>query len=377
MNSAIPEINSSLEGLIVGETAISDVDGEQGQLLYRGYPINQLTDKPLLQVVALLIWGRRLSGNEQEAFEEFMAAESMLSEQQLRQLQALPQDLHPMRMLLSLLPSLPAAGPSAFQTLCPDNELYDGLSIAAKMPSLLAAWHQLQLGNQALMQVASPNPIENFLSQFHKRAPDALAIKTLNTAQILQLEHSFNASTFASRVCASTNAPVAAVLSAATATLYGPLHGGADQAALEMAQAIGSPDKAASYVEDCLNNGIKIMGMGHREYKTLDPRAAILKPMAGALCANSKANQLFLSLTAVEDACQQHFAKNDKQIWANVEFYKGAVFHALGIPSPYFTALFTMARVFGYLAHLHEFRKNPRLIRPRARYVGDDHRVAS
>lgn len=374
MNSAIPEINSSLEGLVVGETAISDVDGEQGQLLYRGYPIAEVTDKPLLQVAALLIWGRWLGAAEQDALEEFMAAESQLSEQQLQLLQQLPKGLHPMRVLLSLLPSLPQARQSAFKSICPDNELYDGLALAAKIPAILGAWHRQEKGEKPLTQAATPNPIENFLIQFHGHAPDALAIKTLNAAQILQLEHSFNASTFASRVCASTNAPVAAVLSSAIATLYGPLHGGADQAALEMAQAIGSPDKAAAYVDNCLENGIKIMGMGHREYKTLDPRAAILKPMASELCAKGNAKTLYLTLAAVEEHCQQHFAQRGKQIWANVEFYKGAVFHALGVPSSYFTTLFAMARVFGYLAHLHEFRKNPRLIRPRARYIGEDHR---
>ena len=192
----------------------------------------------------------------------------------------------------------------------------------------------------------------------------------LNAAQILQMEHSFNCGTFAGRVCASTLAPIQSSISASIGTLFGKLHGGADQAALEMAMAIGSPEKAEAYVTDCLARKEKIMGMGHREYRTVDPRAKILKPMAMELCQQGESRNLLLTLVAVEEACQRAFAKSDKEIWANVEFYKGAVFHSLGIPSHFFTAMFAMSRVYGYVAHFLEFSKNSRLIRPRANYVG-------
>lgn len=192
----------------------------------------------------------------------------------------------------------------------------------------------------------------------------------LDAAQILQMEHSFNCGTFAGRVCASSLAPIQSSISASIGTLFGRLHGGADQAALEMAIAIGSPDKAEAYVQDCLARKEKIMGMGHREYRTVDPRAKILKPMAVELCQNEESKNLLAILIAVEAACQREFAARDKEIWANVEFYKGAVFHSLGIPTQYFTALFAMARVYGYIAHFLEFRRDSRLIRPRALYTG-------
>ena len=133
---------------------------------------------------------------------------------------------------------------------------------------------------------------------------------------------------------------------------------------------IGSPEKAADYVKDSLANKVKIMGMGHREYRTVDPRAKILKPMAMELCQEGESRNLLEVLVAVEEACQREFSAKGKEIWANVEFYKGAVFHSLGIPTHYFTAMFAMARVYGYIAHYLEFKNDSRLIRPKARYTG-------
>ena len=170
---------------------------------------------------------------------------------------------------------------------------------------------------------------------FHGTAPTEEQRRMLDAAQILQMEHSFNCGTFAGRVCASSLAPIQSSISASIGTLFGKLHGGADQAALEMAMAIGSPDKAEAYVRDCLANKEKIMGMGHREYRTVDPRAKLLKPMAVELCQDEESKNLLATLVAVEEACQREFAAKGKEIWANVEFYKGAVFHSLGIPTHY------------------------------------------
>jgi citrate synthase len=195
-------------------------------------------------------------------------------------------------------------------------------------------------------------------------------VKVLDITQVLQMEHSYNAGTFAGRVCASTLATIQASISAAIGTLSGALHGGADEAALEMARKVGAAANAAAYVGDALRQKQKIMGMGHREYKVVDPRARVLKPLAKSLCSDGEAKQLFDTLEAVEAACQVEFGKQGKQIWANVEFYKGAVFHQLGIPSRCFTAVFAMARVYGYVAHYLEFSANSCLIRPRARYTG-------
>lgn len=369
--AATPLFSPGLEGVVVGETRVSHVDGEHGTLIYRGYDIAALTNRPVLEVAWLLIFGDWPDAHQTQQFAQFTLASNQLTEAEQQLLRCLDKSLHPMLMLQAVVPTL------QYQELAPlklpdgSGAIHRGLAIAAKIPALLAAWLRLQNDLQPLTDADHLDPIENFLHQLHGTAPDTLAIETLNATQVLQMEHSYNASTFAGRVCASTNAPIQSVLSASIGTLFGSLHGGADQAALEMAQAIGAPEKAAAYVADCMQDKTKIMGMGHREYKTLDPRAAILKPMAADLCNDADSRRLFDTLVAVEDACQQHFAKSDKQIWANVEFYKGAVFHALGIPAHFFTGLFAMARAYGYIAHYAEFMQDPRLIRPRARYVGE------
>ncbi len=358
-----------LSGIEVGETHISDVKGEEGLLSYRGYAIESLATKPFQEVVWLVLFGTWPDASQKQALKEFMAVNSQLEADELHLLKAMPLTLHPMLMLQGIVPLLQLKPKQTIADL--SATALQGLLIAARLPSLVASWRQLQLGNTPL--VANPNASfhENFLTMFNGHAPTPAQVKVLDTAQILQMEHSFNAGTFAGRVCASTLAPIQSSISASIGTLFGVLHGGADQAALEMAHKIGSPALAAGYVQNVLAQKQKIMGMGHREYKVVDPRARILKPMAKTLCTEGEAKNLFEILEAVEAACQVEFGKSKKEIWANVEFYKGAVFHQLGIPSHYFTAIFAMARVYGYIAHYLEFSKDSCLIRPRARYVGN------
>lgn len=367
---AVQEVFSTdLAGIVVGETAVSDVQGERGLLSYRGHAIDAIARRPFLQVASLLVFGDWPSAEQEQRLAEFTALHRRLDAAELGVLQALPRDLHPMLMLQSVIPTL--AAPTGFDAFgIATADAAQGLAIAAKLPALIAAWYRLRNGLDVVPSSASFSPSDDFLRMLHGRVPTPEQIAVLDTAQILQMEHSFNASTFAGRVCASTAAPLPSVLSASVGTLFGALHGGADQAALAMARNIGEPARAAAYVAECLATKTKIMGMGHREYKTVDPRARILKPMAAELCRDGESRRLFEVLCAVEEACQREFAKQGKQIWANVEFYKGAVFHSLGIPDDFFTAMFAMARVYGYVAHYLEFKPTARLIRPRARYVG-------
>ena len=379
MNSAETVFSSDLAGVVVGETAISDVRGDEGILSYRGHDINDLIGKPFLHVAWLVMFGDWPTAQDKSRLVAFMTRHGRLSFDEIDLLQHISRDLHPMLMLQGVLPmlSLPAE-----QSLGVSEDAEQGLFLAAKIPALLAAHYRLGHSKVPL----SPRPgrliHDNFLYMFHGREPTPEQVKILDAAQILQMEHSFNAGTFAGRVCASTLAPIQSSISASIGTLFGRLHGGADQAALEMAMAIGSPDKAGDYVKQCLAQKTKIMGMGHREYRTVDPRAKILKPMAMELCTDPEARRLLDTLVAVEDACHDAFAERGKDIWANVEFYKGAVFHSLGIPSEYFTSLFAMARVYGYIAHYLEFSRDSRLIRPRALYRPDepeypDHQTAA
>ncbi|MCB1678051.1 MAG: citrate/2-methylcitrate synthase [Halioglobus sp.] len=359
--------SADLAGVIVGETAISDVRGDEGRLSYRGIDINDLIGTPFLNVAWMVIFGDWPDEQQKSPLRAFMCRHMRLSYTEVDLLQHVSRDLHPMLLLQGLVPLL--ALPEE-ETLDIGLEAEQGLFLAAKIAALIAAHHRLAQSKVILAPVPGRLFHENFLTMFHGTAPTPEQVRMLDAAQILQMEHSFNCGTFAGRVCASTLAPIQSCIAASIGTLFGKLHGGADQAALEMAMAIGSPDRAGDYVRDCLANKVKIMGMGHREYRTVDPRARLLKPMAMELCQDDESRNLLATLVAVEEACQREFAAQGKEIWANVEFYKGAVFHSLGIPTQYFTAMFAMSRVYGYIAHFLEFRQDSRLIRPRALYTG-------
>ena len=369
MSEQPPVFSSDLAGIVVGETGISDVQGEAGKLSYRGIDITELVEQPFPRVVWLVVAGRWPSAAEEQRLAEFMLTQSRLTDAERALLEQVPRGLHPMLALQGIVPLLQLP---ETETLGLGRDAEQGLFIAARLSSLIAGYYRLSRGEEVLDPREGHSFHQDFLYRLHGTAPSAEDVRMLDAAQVLQMEHSFNAGTFAGRVCASTLAPIQSVISASIGTLFGRLHGGADQAALEMAMQIGSPDNARSYVTECLQNKVKIMGMGHREYRTVDPRAKILKPMAQALCQDPESRKLLDTLVAVEAACQEAFAAQGKEIWANVEFYKGAVFHSLGIPSHFFTAMFAMARVYGYVAHFLEFSQDSRLIRPRAVYRASD-----
>jgi citrate synthase len=359
--------SNDLAGIVVGETAISDVQGEMGLLSYRGIDVNDLIGVPYLHVVWMVLFGDWPTEQEKSRLKAFMCLHARLTYTEIDLLQHVSRDRHPMLMLQGLIPLLTLPQEEMLEI---DKDAEQGLFLAAKISALVAAHHRLGQSKAVLPPIPGRLVHQNFLNMFHGSVPTKEQVRMLDAAQILQMEHSFNCGTFAGRVCASTLAPIQSCISASIGTLFGKLHGGADQAALEMAMEIGSPDKAEAYVKDCLANKVKIMGMGHREYRTVDPRAKILKPMAVELCQDEESKNLLATLMAVEEACQREFAAKDKEIWANVEFYKGAVFHSLGIPTHYFTAMFAMSRVYGYIAHFLEFRRDNHLIRPRALYTG-------
>ncbi|HTE40328.1 MAG TPA: citrate/2-methylcitrate synthase [Steroidobacteraceae bacterium] len=250
----------------------------------------------------------------------------------------------------------------------------EGLLVAARLPaaiaSILAARQQ-----RAFVYSNSRRYGERYL-QMLGSASDASAVDVFEQTQILQLDHSFNASTFTARVVSSTLAPPASALAAALGALYGPLHGRADQAALEMAESVGDPSNANRYVAECVANKKLVMGMGHREYRVVDPRAKVIKQLAERIAKETKHKHLLATLAEVEKEFVAQTSAKSRALRANLEFYKGVVYLALGIPKDYFTASFAAARVFGWLAHIVEQRKDNRIIRPSALYVGQPPRDA-
>lgn len=358
-----------LEGVIAGETAISNVEGDIGRLSYRGVPIETLVEWDYEAVVWLVLFGTKPGDTDVAAMRAFLREEAALGAEDKGLLLNLPGNLHPMQMLQAAVPALDGS-PQTTHLANIGEEARRGLVLVAKLPSLVASYHQLVLTGRMPAAASHETGLGNFLAQFNGGEPTAQAQAVLAKTQILQMEHSFNAGTFAARVVASTMAPVEAVLSAGVGALAGQLHGGADEAALREAQKVGSPAAAAGYVTDLLARKGKLMGMGHREYRKVDPRAKLLKPMAAALCRGTPIETQYLTLEALEAAFAREMAAKGKELWANVEFYKGAVFKALGVPEDYFTALFAMARAVGWLAHLLESRQDNRIIRPKALYVG-------
>ncbi|MEM1143562.1 MAG: citrate/2-methylcitrate synthase [Pseudomonadota bacterium] len=371
-------LDIGLEGVVVGETAISHVDGALGRLSYRGVDVAELARRPFLQVVWLLLFGQEPNQEQEQQLARYLMLHREMTGAERAMLEALPLDTHPMLMLQSLVPVLDLTVRGDLEVPFGAEAAREGLIITARLPTLVAAWARRISGQSFPVPSFRSDPLAAFLESFHDASPEPLAVSTLNRAQILQLEHSYNAGTFSGRVALGAQAPLQSSISASIGTLFGKLHGGADEAALKFAYDVGCPDKADQAVQDVLNARGRIMGIGHREYQVVDPRATLLKPMARDLCADNPDHaRLFATLEAIEASCYRRLSKPGKELHANVEFYKGAVFHALGVPHQFFTAMFAMARSYGYLAHALEFKPVARLIRPRARYIGPEPAWAS
>jgi citrate synthase len=272
-----------------------------------------------------------------------------------------------MEVLQAIAPVLATDAPQP--ALGRTSEEVEGLIVAARLPAAIGLILSSRRG-RTFAYSPSRRYGERYLQMLTGTQPTPSAVDTFEKTQILQLDHNFNASTFTARIVTSTLAPAASALAAALGALYGPLHGRADQAALEMAEEIGAPANAQRYVTECIANKKLVMGMGHREYRVVDPRATVVKDLAQQIARTPEHRQLLATLVAVEKEFVDQTSARSRALRANLEFYKGIVYLALGIPKEYFTASFAAARVFGWLAHIVEQRKDNRIIRPSAHYIG-------
>lgn len=365
-------LSKGLAGVPADTTSISEVDGERGELRYRGYAIADLVARcSFLDVVGLVLDGELPQPAARVALDRALAQERALPPAALAVLTGLPRDTHPMTALQIVVPLLDSAAAKSVPRLgnrAAQRELL--LAIASRIPTAVAAWARIRNGRAPLPPDPSLAFHADFLRMVRGEAPHPREVTTLDATQILQMEHGFNASTFAGRTIASTLCPLSMALSACVGALFGPLHGGADEAAYRMALSIADPAKAPAWVDAQLAAKEKIMGLGHREYKVVDPRAVILKPMALELARLKEQESVVETLIAVDEHAEKRFAEQGKKIKANVEFYKGAVFAALGIPPEFFTTLFVMGRVFGWGAHMLELWDDHKLYRPAAVYTG-------
>jgi citrate synthase len=364
-------IPRGLAGVKADVTAISHIDGEAGELWYRGYPIEDLArHAAFAEVVGLVLDGEIPDDAGRRALEDALAHRTLPAAVR-NVMREIPAATHPMTVLQAVVPLLD--GPEEKQAPRLGERGTQRrilLSLCARLPTAVAAWARVRAGREPLPPDPSLPIHEDFLRMLHGERPRGREVEVLDVTQILQMEHGFNASTFTGRTVASTLSPASVTLSACIGALSGPLHGGADEAAYRMALAIGSPDRAAAHVDGVLARKEKIMGLGHREYRVVDPRAVVLKDLALELAELKGQGQVVRTLVAVDEHAERRFLEAGKRIRANVEFYKGAVFAALGLAPDFFTCLFVMARAYGWAAHALELWDDHRLYRPAAEYVG-------
>jgi citrate synthase len=364
------EAPPGLEGVIVAETQVGDVRGLEGFYHYRQYSAVELADKRSLEDIWFLLFDGHLP----------TPAESRAFAAEVRALRPVPDAVR------RLLPDIAAARGSLMDQLRTAVSLLghsqgfrawldvdaaelraDALSVCAAVPTLIMALHRLGQGRDPV----DPDPDlgygENYLWMLTGERPDADKARAVEQYQILTIDHGFNASTFTSRVITSTGADVAGAVAGAIAALSGPLHGGAPSRALELLDAIGTPDNARPYLVDAVTRGDKIMGFGHRVYKTTDPRSEFLRGVAQRIGAAKVGFATEVEQTVVDVLAE---LKPGRNLYANVEFYAGVVMEDVGLPPDLFSPTFASSRVIGWCANILEQAADNRIIRPSARYVG-------
>lgn len=365
------EVVPGLAGIPAAESAVSFVDGIKGVLEYRGIDIEELAEKSsFLETSYLLVFGRLPTVDELEKFTEDITLHTRLKLKILRMMEYLPENGHPMDYLQAVTSAMGMYYP-ARNTLDCEVRYWSIVRLIAKMPTIVAACHRLRHGDAPI----SPNNDLSFSANFYymlfEKEPDPLMERLIDLILVLHADHSMNASTFSARVVSSTLADPYTVVSSAIGTLSGPLHGGANEKVIGMLAEIGDKKNARAYIERMIENKEKIMGIGHRVYKTKDPRAKILQKYAHKLFDHSGTTNLEILEIAeeVEKVVEEKLAA--KGLYPNVDFYSGIVFQAMGMPTEIFTPIFAMARVSGWLAHWEEQLKTNRIYRPSQKYVGE------
>jgi citrate synthase len=369
MTATIYEYKPGLEDVPATKSSISFVDGQQGILEYRGIAIEELTKHgSFLETAYLLIWGKLPSEQQLKTFEQNILYHRRIKYRIRDMMKCCPETGHPMDALQT---SAAALGLFYSRRALDDPEYIRKavVRILAKIPTMVAAFHQMRRGNDAIRPNDELDYAANFLYMLTERKPHPLEAKILDVCLTLHAEHTINASTFSAMVTASTLTDPYAVVASAVGTLAGPLHGGANEEVLLMLEEIGSVNNVRSYVEDLIVNKRKIMGFGHRVYKVKDPRATILQQLAEQLFDETGHDLYYDIALELEKVIEEKLGH--KGIYPNVDFYSGLVYRKLGIPSDLFTPIFAIARVAGWLAHWKEQLAFNRIFRPTQIYTGD------
>ncbi|NRA69077.1 MAG: citrate/2-methylcitrate synthase [Pseudobacteriovorax sp.] len=365
-----PNIHYGLKDVYVTRTAISKIDGTTGTLSYRGINIENVAQGSFESALYLILTGRQATGEQQRDVTRFLKLAMAAMRPHIEHKLVGHAHMHPMQQIQFVLAlDFPNTIPPDVGLGLGDLQV-KGLVEIAKVAQALIFMRQKDLGQDILATPNHDSFLGQFLQCFLNRTITEKELLAFQIAQILQMEHGLNASTFAARVTTSTQAPLTSALSAAVGTLFGRLHGGADEASLALIKEIPCLLRAEEFIRDKITRGEKIMGMGHRVYRVVDPRAVILKKVAIELARESPSDTTLDMFLVVENAVTKIMKEKSKDIRANVEFYKAPVFYYLGIGPDYFTSLFAFARIAGYVAHIEEERKVGVIIRPKSWYIG-------
>ncbi len=378
MDECIPvQPNTGLRGVNVASSKICDVIGKEGKLIYRGFLIEDLAQKATFEEICFLLLYERLP-KEQELsdFKQSLAQKRNIPDNVISFLKSLPPDMNPMDVLQMATPLLIQNDPNAGKSEM-EHILFSSENLIAGMATITAAWERIRNNKDVVAPDPELSHAANFLYMLKGEKPDDEITHFFDTGLLLHAEHSFNASTFTARQVASTRAHIYAAISGAIGSLSGALHGGANVRVMKMLKEIGSVDKIDGYIQNILDSGGLIMGLGHAVYQTDDPRAIILKPMSkrmGELSGDLRWYELTKELEVKGKAAFK--AKKSRDIFCNVDFYSASLFYSMGIATDLFSPLFAISRISGWAAHVIEEQfamaaPKPSLYRPGAEYVGD------
>ncbi|WED44355.1 bifunctional 2-methylcitrate synthase/citrate synthase [Legionella cardiaca] len=358
---------AGLAGVVAGQSAIATVGQEGKGLNYRGYSIHDLAAQATFEEVAYLLhYGELPTRSELNQYTEKLMGLRKIPDELKAVLKLIPKNTHPMDVLRT--------GCSMLGTLEPENDFSQQYDIADRLlalfPGMMCYWYAFHFQGREITGQSDERTIGgHFLALLHNRKPSELECDMMNVSLILYAEHEFNASTFAARVTAATLSDFYSAITTAIGTLRGPLHGGANEAAMELIEQFKSPDEAEKELMQMLARKAKIMGFGHRVYTESDPRSDVIKAWSHKL-AEAKNDMLLYNVSERIEAVM----RREKKLFPNLDFYSASAYHFCGIPTPLFTPIFVMSRITGWSAHVFEQRADNRLIRPTSEYTGPERR---
>jgi citrate synthase len=359
------EVKVGLQDVVIAQSEICSIDGQRGTLVYRGYDIHELAENSTFEEVVYLLWNGRLPKRpELDELHKQMAEHRPVAPELIELLKRLPPAQHPMETLRTAVSALSLYDPDA-EDMSEAANRRKALRLTAQVGTIVAALGRLREEKDPLEPDPKLNHAANFLYMLTGKAPDEESAHWFDVALILHADHSFNASTFAARVTASTLSDLHSAVVSGIGTLKGPLHGGANEQVMRMLLEIQTMDKAESYVKNLLAQKKKVMGFGHRVYQTEDPRATVLRKMSEGLGRRAGQPKWFEISRSIEDLMMR-----EKKINANVDFYSASAYYVLGIPIGLYPLVFAVSRMSGWTAHVLEQYANNKLIRPLAQYVG-------